>query len=105
MSQPTISVSQVGDQLPFAHKGEIYCCPPALLTDIISNCGSNSRVMLANHPTIIDTVFSLRLVNQRLGNVPAFSPGRKLVKSPYIKRILKCFPILAGDDASKEQKS
>ena len=105
MSQPTISVSQVGDQLPFAHKGESYCCPPALLTDITSNCGSNSRVVLTNHPTITDTVFSLRLVNQRLGNVPAFSPGRKLVKSPYIKRILKCFPILAGDDASKEQKS
>ena len=61
--------------------------------------------MLASHPTITDTVFSLRLVNQRLVNVPAFSPGRKLVESPYIKMISKCFPILAGDDASKEKKS
>ena len=61
--------------------------------------------MLASHPAVTDTVFSLRLVDQKLVNVPAFSPGRKLVKSPYIKRILKYFPILAGDDASKEQKS
>ena len=45
--------------------------------------------MLASHPTITDTVFSLRLVNQRLVNVPAFSPGRKLVESPYIKMVLK----------------
>ena len=82
-------MSQVGDQLPFAHKGESYCCSPALLTDIISNCGSNSRVMLANHPTITDTVFSLRLVNQRLVNVPAFSPGRKLVESPYIRMMIR----------------
>ena len=68
-------------------------------------CGSNSRVVLASHPTITDTVFSLRLVNQRLVNAPAFSPGRKLVESPYIKMVSKCFPILAGDDASKEKKS
>ena len=89
VSQPTTSVFQVGDQLPFAHKGESYCCPLLLLTDIISNCGSNSRVVLASHPTITDAVFSLRLVNQRLVNVPAFSPGRKLVESPYIRMMIR----------------
>ena len=52
-------------------------------------CGSNSRVVLASHPTITDTVFSLRLVNQRLVNVPAFSPGRKLVESPYIRMMIR----------------
>ena len=45
--------------------------------------------MLASHPTITDTVFSLRLVNQRLVNVPAFSPGRKLVESPYIRMMIR----------------
>ena len=43
---------------------------------------------MASHPTITDTVFSLRLVNQRLANVPAFSPGRKLVESPYIRMMM-----------------
>ena len=60
---------------------------------------------MASHPTIADTVLSLRLVNQRLVNVPAFSPGRKLVESPYIVMILECLPILAGDGASKKRKS
>ena len=45
--------------------------------------------MLASHPTVTDTVFSLRLVNQRLVNVPAFSPGRKLVESPYIRMMIR----------------
>ena len=44
--------------------------------------------MLASHPAVTDTVFSLRLVNQRLVNIPAFSPGRKLVESPYIRMMM-----------------